>query len=52
MKDSAEAVWRFARSPASTTFSSSWSSPGNHTATLAADASATMTLNLAVAVEH
>lgn len=52
LKDSAEAVWRFARTPASTTFSSAWNAPGHRATTLAADASATMTLNLAVAVDH
>jgi predicted alpha-1,6-mannanase (GH76 family) len=49
LKDSAEAVWRFARTPASTTFSSSWETAGHRTTSLAADASATMTLNLAAA---
>ena len=52
LKDSAEAVWRFARTPASTTFSAAWHEPGKRATTLAADASATMTLNLAVAVDH
>ncbi len=52
LKNSAEAVWRYARTPASTTFSSSWNVPGHRATTLAGDASATMTLNLAVAVER
>jgi predicted alpha-1,6-mannanase (GH76 family) len=52
LKDSAEAIWRYARTPASTTFSSGWNAAGHRTTSLAADASATMALNLAVAVEH
>jgi predicted alpha-1,6-mannanase (GH76 family) len=52
LRDSAQAAWRFARTPASTTFSPSWNAPAQRATSLAADASATMALNLSVAVEH
>ena len=45
---SASAIWELARTPRSTTFSTSWNAPGRRATTLAADASATMALVLAV----